>query len=343
MDPVTHALTSFALARGFFPRRPWWFVVSVVLAGTIADLDLASVLVGPGAYLNARHTFTHSIAGTLVVICVAVGVALLVRPRKGPPQKPGSTGDASIAWLLIAAALAAVAHLLMDLGASAGVALMWPRRQTRFAWDWLPRVDPWILGLLLAGILLPELFGLVGSEIGTKATSPRGRNGAIAALAILLIYIGARAALHGNAVAQLDAHTYRGESPQRLAAFADPVSLVNWHGVVETTTQICVVNVPATESTRFDPESGLCTHKPEDSSLLRAAQQTAQVKEFLQASRFPKASVGSTDNGTEIVLRDARDSAEDEKRFAIAVRVLLDRKGQVNSQEILWANEPPLR
>jgi inner membrane protein len=343
VDPVTHALTSFALARGFFPRRPWWFVVSVVLAGTIADLDLLSALASPGAYLNARHIFTHSIAGTLVVICVSVGVALLVRPKHGPPQKPGSTGDASIAWLLIAAALAVVAHVLMDLGASAGVALLWPWRVTRFALDWLPLVDPWILALLLAGILLPELFGLVGSEIGTKATAPRGRNGAIAALALVLIYIGARATLHGSAVAQLGAHTYRGELPQRLAAFADPVSLMSWHGVVETTTQICVVNVPAMETTRFDSESGLCTHKPEDSSLLHAAQQTAQVKKFLQASRFPKASVGTTDDGAEIDLRDAKDSAEDEKRFAIAVRVLLNRKGQVTSQEVLWASEAHLR
>jgi len=87
----------------------------------------------------------------------------------------------------------------------------------------------------------------------------------------------------------------------------------------------------------------LCTHKPEDSSLLEAAQQTAQVKKFLQASRFPKASVGTTDDGTEIVLRDARDSAEDEKRFAIAVRVLLNRTEHVTGQEILWANQARLR
>ena len=343
MDPATHALTSVALARGFFPRQPWWFVVSVVLAGTIADLDLVSALVGPAAYLNSRYTFTHSIAGTLVVILIAVGIAILVRPKSGPPQKASPTGGASFGWLLIAAALAAVAHVLMDLGGSAGVALLWPWRQTRFAWDWLPSVDPWIMALLLAGILLPELFGLVGSEIGTKDKSPRGRNGAFVALALVLVYVGARAALHGDAVAQLDAHTYRGEFPQRVGAFADPVSLVNWHGVVETATQICTENVPASESARFDPESGLCTHKPEDSSLLQTAQQTAQVKKFLQASRFPKASVGPTDNGTEIVLRDARDSAEIEKRFAIAVKVTLNRKGHVTSQEVLWTSEAHLR
>jgi inner membrane protein len=315
----------------------------MLLAGTIADLDVLSAMVGPGAYLSARQTTTHSVFGTVVVIAIAVGIAITLRLKSGPPQKAGTTWKIGILMLLIAATLAAVIHVLMDLCTSAGVALLWPWRETRLAWDWLPRVDLWILALLLAGILLPELFGLVGSEIGTKAKSPRGRIGALVALALVLFYVGARAMLHGNAVAQLDAHTYRGESPQRLAAFADPVLLVNWHGVVETANQICVVNVPATESARFDPESGLCTHKPEDSSLLQAVQQTAQVKKFLQASRFPKASVGTTDDGTEIVLRDARDSAEDEKRFAIAVRILLNRKGQVTSQDVLWAGESRVR
>ena len=354
MDPATHALTSFALARGIFPRRSWWFALGVVLAGTIADVDLVSGLVGPGAYLFARQTITHSILGTVVVIAVAVGIAFIFRPKSSPSRKPirdaenalqkaGPATDAGIPTLLIAATLAAVVHVLMDVCTSAGVGLLWPWRETRFAWDWLPRVDPWILALLLAGILLPELFGLVGSEIGTKDTAPRGRNGAIAALVLVLIYVGARATLHGNAVAQLDAHTYRGESARRLAAFADPVSLVTWHGVVEMATQICMVNVSVTESARFDPESGVCVHKPENSPLLQAAEQTEATKKFLQSARFPKASVGTIEGGTEVVVRDVRDYAEDEKRFAVAARVLLDRNGKVTRQEILWASEAHLR
>jgi len=328
--------------------------LGVVLAGTIADFDLVSALVGPGAYLSTRHTISHSVLGAAVVIAVSVGIAAGLKVKGGPSrtpvrdaenalQKTGRTVDTGIMTLLIAATLAAVLHVLMDVCTSAGVALLWPWRMTRFAWDWLPGVDPWILALLLAGILLPELFGLVGSEIGAKSKAPRGRNGAIAALALALIYVGVRATLHGNAVAQLDAHTYRGESPRRLAAFADPVSLVTWHGVVETTKQICVVNVPASESTRFDPESGLCVHKPEDSPLLQTAVQTGATKKFLQAARFPKASVGATEDGTEVVVRDVRDSAENETRFAIAVRILLDRKGRVTSQQTLWASEVHLR
>jgi inner membrane protein len=244
---------------------------------------------------------------------------------------------------LFAATLAAVAHVLMDLCTSAGVALLWPWRVTRIAWDWLPGVDPWILALLLAGILLPELFGLIGSEIGTKDTAPRGRNGAVTALVLVLIYVGARATLHGNSLGQLDAHTYRGESPRRVAAFADPVSLVTWHGMVETATQICSVDVPASESARFDPESGTCVHKPEDSPALAAAEQTEATKKFLQAARFPKASVGATEDGTEVEVRDVRDSAENETRFAVAVRVLLDRNGRMTTQEIVWASRVLLK
>jgi membrane-bound metal-dependent hydrolase YbcI (DUF457 family) len=347
-------LTSFALVRGIFPRRPWWFVLGVVMAGTIADADLVSAVFGPGMYLFARRTFTHSIWGTVAVIAVVVGAVQLLRSGSGPSrtpvrdaenalQKAAATTSAGIAALFIAATLAAVLHVLMDVSTSAGVALLWPSRETRFAWDWLPGVDPWILAMLLAGILLPELFALVGSEIGTKDKSPRGRTGAIAALVLVLLYVGTRATLHANAVAQLDTHTYRGESPRQLAAFADPLSLMNWHGVAETASQICTMNVPAVESARFDPERAACAHKPEASTVLAKAQQAVSMKTFLQAARFPKAIAGPTADGTEVVVRDARDIAENEKRYAVAVYVLLDSNGQVTSQVIVWASELRLR
>ena len=39
MDPVTHGLASYALARAAFPRASRTTLVAVVLAGTVADLD----------------------------------------------------------------------------------------------------------------------------------------------------------------------------------------------------------------------------------------------------------------------------------------------------------------
>src|SRR5260370_38458486 len=55
VDPATHALTSFALARGIFRRRPWWFVLGVVLAGTMADFVLGLAFLGAGCVLAASH------------------------------------------------------------------------------------------------------------------------------------------------------------------------------------------------------------------------------------------------------------------------------------------------
>src|SRR5262249_4204652 len=147
-------------------------------------------------------------------------------------------------WFLFAAFLAVLAHLLMDLAGSNGIALLWPLRATRFACDFLPQMDPWILALLLAGIFLPELFRLIGSEIGAKQKSPRGRKGALVTLVLVFFCIGGRAVLHTRAVAQLDAHSYRGESPRQVAAFPDAFSPVTWHGVMETASQICTYDVP---------------------------------------------------------------------------------------------------
>jgi inner membrane protein len=232
----------------------------------------------------------------------------------------------------------------MDLATSSGLAILWPFKDSRFAADLLPSTDPWILALLLAGILLPELFGLVGSEIGAKDKAPRGRNGAIVALVLVILYLGARASFHANAAAQLDAHSYRGESPKRVAAFPDTLSLVTWHGVIETTTQLCTIDVPVTDSPRFDSESGgVCLHKPEPSTALTVAQQTETATRFLRAARFPRASVGTTDDGTEIAIRDMRNTAEQETSYALAARVLLEGNGQVRSQHIVWARSLRLR
>jgi membrane-bound metal-dependent hydrolase YbcI (DUF457 family) len=340
VDVATHLLTSLALSRGFFPRKPWRFLIVVTLAGTLADVDLLTILFGPSAYLSGRHTWTHSILGTVAIIAIATLLGFLFEHRA---RLMGRTGTSSLTTLLLAASLAAIAHLLMDLATSQGVAVLWPFQSTRFAWDLLPTTDPWILALLLAALLLPELFALVSSEIGAKDKAPRGRNAALIALALICIYAGGRFLLHANAAAQLDAHSYRGESPRRVAALPDTLSLFTWHGIAETTSQICTTSVPATSALRFDPETAACVHKPDPSAVLAAALQTDAAQRFVAASQFPRASVSALDFETEVVLRDVRDLAEGEDRFALAASIVADSKSQVSSQHIVWARSVRLR
>jgi membrane-bound metal-dependent hydrolase YbcI (DUF457 family) len=333
VDLATHALASFALARGFFPRRRWPTVLGILFAGTIADIDFLSALFGPAAYFVSRRTFTHSLVGTLVVIALAV---LFVRSfeKKQPPDP--------LAALLPPLALAVVVHVVLDLLQSEGVALFWPFSPKRFAADALPSADLWIIVLLLAGLLLPELGRLVTSEIGVKDKRPRGRNSALIVLACIAAYTGMRALFHSGTLASLDPHSYRGESARRLGSFPDTLSPFTWHGVVETQSFLCLVPVPAFGK-NFDPESADCLHKPEASPALDAAQKTDVAREYLQVMPFPRALVARTPDGYEVVIRSMRDIAEQDTRHRLAAHILLDPRFGVASEELIWVNDIRLR
>jgi len=305
----------------------------MLFAGTIADIDQLSALFGPAAYFAARRTFTHSALGTLLIIALAV---LFTRHLSKIQVEPLSALFPPIAFV-------AALHIVLDLFQSEGVALLWPFHPTRFAMDWLPNIDPWILATLIAGILVPELFRMVSSEIGVKNQAPRGRNGAVVALALLTVYISARAILHAGSLASLEPHSFRGESARSVGAFPDALSIFMWHGVVETQSLLCQVDIPSGPGKQFDPDSADCLHKPEASPELDSAQKTDVAREYLQATPFPRATVAKTQDGYEVVLRSMRDRAEGETRHRIAARILLDSKFGISSEGLVWLSDIRLR
>ncbi|HXR32701.1 MAG TPA: metal-dependent hydrolase [Verrucomicrobiae bacterium] len=333
MDIVTHALLSLALARGFFARRGWPVLAGLLVAGTLADVDLISAWFGPAAYLAARRTFTHSLLGTVVIIALAAWTARRLDTKRAETWK----------GILVATTCAALTHLLFDFCQSGGIALLWPFDGARYALDWLPNVDPWILLLLLGGVVVPEFLRMVSLEIGAKDKRPRGRNGALVALALIGIYVGARGVLHFNSVALLEPRSYRGESPRREEAFAGSFSLLTWHGVVETQSYLCLIDVPVMSGDTFDPEAATCLHKPEESPVLTAVQQSAVGRRFLSAARMPRAAVDKTEAGYEVIIRDLRDVAEQQTRHRVVARIWLDSASRIVSEQFGWAGEAHLR
>jgi len=333
VDIATHALASFALARASFPRRRWPVFLGMVLAGTLADIDFLSALFGPAAYFTARRTFTHSLPALLIIIALAVVFTRYLGSKQPEPLRA----------VLLPLSLAAALHIVLDLLQSEGVAVLWPLRPTRFAADWLPSVDPWILTLLILGCFLPEFFRLITAEIGVKSKTPRGRNGALVALCLLLIYLGARALLHSSSTASLDPHSYSGESARKVGAYPDTFSIFTWHGVVETQSLLCLVDVPTAFGKPFDPESAQCLHKPEASPELAAAQSTDVAQAYIHAVPFPRAAVSRSSDGAEIEIRSMRDIAERETIRRIGVRITLDPKLQISSEEFVWLKDLRLR
>ncbi len=350
MDVVTHGLASLAVARGFFPRAGKAALASAVLAGCIADVDWLSNYFGPSAYLTWRGTYTHSILAAALISAAISAIFLARLLRRGLSINAETRGGNAVSFdlrslrLLVlgtffAPLCAALLHIAMDACQSGGVALFWPFSSRRFAADWLPPIDPWILTILIACIALPELLRLVSSEIGAKDKKPRGQTGALIGLALVLIYVGARATLHSNVLATMGSRTFHGETPRRVSAFPESLSILTWHGVVETESALDEIEVSAFSSDTFDADTSVRQFKPDPSPALDAARNTSAARRFLAMAQIPKASLEKTEAGSVVVLRDLRYVAASDTQHEIAAVIELDPNNKVTSQGLVWARD----
>jgi membrane-bound metal-dependent hydrolase YbcI (DUF457 family) len=329
MDPLTHVLASYTLKRAAFPRAPRSTTIAMLIAGTIADIDLLSAYVSPSAFLTFYRTYAHSLLADLL-FSLLVTLPFLLRKRE-----PTKIQTPSLP-IFVAALASALLHLLLDLCQSTGIELLWPFSPRRFALDWLANVDLWILGILLAGILLPALSRLVTEEIGAKSKGPRGKVGASLALASMLLYIVLRFVLHGNALAALESRTYRGESPRKAASFPESSSPFRWRGIVETASALHEVEIEVGPAASFDPDSAITSYKPETSPALDAARDTAVARRFLRAARFPKATVEKTPEGFHITMRAFPYSRDASSGLHLHALIETDPSGKILSQELAW-------
>jgi inner membrane protein len=327
VDPLTHGLASLALQRGLFPKASWRAIIAILCAGLVADMDFLSANFGPSAYLRWNRTATHSIAFILVLALAAFLFSLMLRNN----PRASWTG---FSWAAITAA--AALHILMDLLQADPVAPFWPFSPRRFSLDISPAIDPWLLVILAAAILLPELFRLVSDEIGSRAKRPRGRNGAIAGLAFALIYFAMRAQFHGNVTASLEARTVSGEIPRRVAAFPDSVSPFLWHSVVETELALHLSTMRSMGG-EVSYATGVTTlRKPEPSPVLTSAQSSPAAITFLKTARFPKATVEQETEGFSVEINDLKDQAMQTPTRAIFTDIVIDKNGSLVSSELQW-------
>lgn len=327
MDPLTHALASYSLARAAFPRLPASAHAAMVLAGVAASADFFTVYLGPSAYLQFHRTATHSLLAAFGFAAFFTGLYALVRPDL--PAHP-------VKLVFLATLLAAFLHLALDACQNEAIAPLWPFSSRRYQLDWTAQLDLVILAILLAGVLLPRLLGLVTEEIGARSKTPRGRAGAAIALVAVGSYIGARGILHTSAVAVLDSRSYHGESPRRTAAFAESVSPFRWHGTVDTESALHSVDLSVGPLSQFDPEADAIAYKPEPSAALEAARKSAAAKLFLAAARFPKASVEKTETGYRVELRDFPHTSGAVSCRQVAAIVETDSAAQILNSELIW-------
>jgi inner membrane protein len=354
MEPVTQTLAAVALARCGFKRVTPMALPIIVTAALAPSLDWISVMGGARAYLAGHRTAADSLVGTVALAAVIAGafVAISRKLEKANERRArlrlasarqASTSSAPTTPLTLRFApafFAALAggglHLLLDLTNSYGVKLLWPFSARWFAWDLTAPLDPWILFLLLAGLLIPALFRMITEEIGAKGKRKAVDRGAVVALAMVAAFCCARLVLQQRATAELEARVYRGEAPNVAAAFPRSSSPLFWTGVVDTDDTMDEVEVSFSPGAPFDPESARVFYKAEPSPALEVAQRSDVGIAFLEFARFPFARVQRDGDGYRIELRDLRfDAAPHAERNVIA-QVDVDANNQVTRQELLF-------
>jgi membrane-bound metal-dependent hydrolase YbcI (DUF457 family) len=340
VDPVTHALTSLALARAgqrHLPRFGTWIILT---AGLAPDLDYAGYFGGAGAFLRFHRSVLHSLPGALAVACASAGAFWWLARARHLRHSEVASPAFRFAPALLAGAIGVAAHILLDVASGTGVQLFWPFDVHRYAWNIEANLDPWALILLAIGLLVPPLLSMVGEEIGERRKQPRGRVAAMVVLAVFASYLGTRAALHSQVLDLLMAQEYRGQAALSAGAFPSSTSLLDWRGVVVTDNTIEEANVPLSPGKEFDAERGLTHYKPEDSPALEAGERAVATDVYLKYARFPLASVAHREDGYRFELRDMQFPSGDDSPENIFVRVDLDSALHVTSQQFLFAASP---
>jgi inner membrane protein len=305
LDPVTHLLTGACLGRSGFNRKTALATVTMTLAAEAADIDVVWDLKGSLAGLQHHRGITHSFVGApFMAAAVVVLVYLLHRfqSRRQPLDRKPAPNRLPVRWVFLyfCALLAALSHLLLDYTTAYGIRLFEPFNYRWYSWDIVFIVEPLMLIALVAGLVLPEFFGLISAEIGARRRGPRGRGAAIAALACVVAIWGVRDYQHRRALNAMNSFLYRGADPVRAAAYPYMINPFRWHGVVETADFFETVPVNSSQP-QVNSEEGILYYKPPETDVLDAAKASYMGRVYLDWAAFPYVRQQQLDDGNFVV------------------------------------------
>jgi inner membrane protein len=285
MEPVTHFLTGACIGRAGLNRKTAYATLVAVLAAEAADLDMLWSFAGPVQELKHHRGITHTFIAAPVVAGAVVGAVWLldrwwshrlktrVQASNGQPVHWG--------WLYATALIAALSHLLLDWTNNYGVRPFFPFNPRWYAGSFVFIAEPLIWALLLAALIIPWLFGLIGGEIGARKVAFRGRGWAIFALASIVVMWTFRWSEHGHAVALIENTQVTSAPVKRVAAEPYPLNPFRWHAILETADYYQTAEINTwTGEIDSDPHRDLI-YKPAATAATEAAKQTPLGQVYL--------------------------------------------------------------
>jgi inner membrane protein len=255
----------------------------VTLAAEAPDLDVLGRIKGPVFSFAHHRGFTHSFLGLFLMSAVVVAFMYCIwriRGRKTTnPQLPPRWG-----LLFVFAYLAGLSHILFDYTNNYGVRPFWPLSEKWYSWDIVFIVEPAILVLLTAGLILPSLISRIGGPSKASDNGPRGRLAATLALFGVIVLWGLRDFEHRRAVHVVRSQSYEGAEPIRASAYPYWWTPFRWYSVAETkdsfTTMVLHSSTGETSQIRVYP-------KPAESPVTLAAKRSYLGRVYLDWAQYP--------------------------------------------------------
>lgn len=303
MEPLTHFLTGACLGRAGFNRRTALATLTMTLAAEAPDIDIIADFKSPVFEFAHHRGFTHSFLGLIPVCAAVVGVVYLLSllSRKkliDAPLKPR--------WglLFVLAYIAGLTHILLDYTNAYGVRPFWPFSEKWYSWDIVFIADPWLLGLLIGGLVLPSILSLFSGRVERNAVWKR--RFAFAALAGVVFVWAARDTEHHHALDVLNAATYQGARPVRASAYPYWWTMTKWYSVAETDNFFATLMVNS-KKREIDPtQTQQIFAKPAETPATLAAKQSFLGRVYLDWAAYPLVEQETTADGFLVHFRDLR-------------------------------------
>ncbi len=328
MEPITHFLTGACLARTGFNRKTALATATMTLAAEAPDIDILGNFKDPVFGFAHHRGFTHSFLGLVLVQALVVALMYAIWRLRGrkvkDPTLPPRWG-----LLFVFAYIAGLTHILLDFTNNYGVRPFWPLGEKWYSWDIVFIVEPVILILLVAGLVLPAFFSLINDEIGVRRKGPQGGLAAIVALLGMLALWSLRDYEHRRAVNALQARVYDGVDPLRVSAYPSWLNPFRWYGVVETQDFFATMLVDSSVP-EVDPEGQMrIRRKPEETPVTQAAKGSYLGRVYLDWAKYPVTETEQVENpqaGYIVRFRDLRYYDPNQtRRDLLGASVLLDR------------------
>ena len=172
VEPVTPTLTRACLSRALgFPKRARFATLACVIAAELPDADFVYRLGGPVTYFQHHRGWTHALWSLPLQAAFVVGLMYAWRYTRRAWKRKRSRGDEPPfrpVLLGLMALLALLSHILLDWTNNYGVRPFAPFNPRWYSGELVFIVEPVLLVLLGAALLLPLIFSLTDSEIGIR-------------------------------------------------------------------------------------------------------------------------------------------------------------------------------